>query len=108
MYEAKNPAHLMLLLKTGKLPITVKDHDTIMFVEALESLKQKGVVATVKDALNPKSVAYQAVAESTVVILGIVTILGLLTAYAIYKGLDVKIKYNSDGSIEIEYKHRRE
>lgn len=105
MYEAKKPKELKKLLEEGKTPIAIHDKDTIEVVKTMESLKRQGVVATLKQktlsALTGCCVN-NAIAETTIVALGIISAATLVALYAIYKNKNVKIKFNPDGSITIE------
>ena len=109
MYKANNHKELKKLLKEDKFPIYITDKDTIKVVETLESLKQKGVVVTVKDELKSailgriiKSTTYVAIAETTVVVLAIITAAALISLFALWMKKNIKVVFNPDGTVTIE------
>lgn len=107
MYEAKNYKELKMFLEQGKSPIIIRDKDTIKVVKTLESLKHKGLTTTVKDkiaewVIGIATPTMNVVSETTVVVLGIITATSLIALYALYKEKNIKLKFNRDGSVELE------
>ena len=109
MYKANNHKELKKLLKEDKFPIYITDKNTIKVVETLESLKQKGVVVTAKDKLNStilgriiETTTCNAIAETTVVVLAIITAAALISLFALWKKKNIKVTFNPDGTITIE------
>jgi len=107
MYEAKNHKELKKLLDQGKSPIIVRDKDTIKVVETMESLKTKGITATIESKFFEKMLGVvnptmNVISETTVVILGIISAATLISLYALYKEKNIKLKMNPDGSVELE------
>ena len=109
MYKANNHKELKKLLKEDKFPIYITDSDTIKVVETLESLKQKGIVVTAKDKLNStilgriiKPTTCDAIAETTVVVLAIITATALISLYALWMKKNIKVRVNPDGTVTIE------
>ena len=109
MYKANSHKELKKLLKEDKFPIYITDKNTIKVVETLESLKQKGVVVTVKDKLNStilgriiKPTTCDAVAETTVVLLSIITAAALISLFALWMKKNIKVTINPNGTVTIE------
>ena len=105
MYKANSHKELKKLLKEDKFPIYITDKNTIKVVETLESLKQKGVVVTVKDKLNSTILGpttHLAIAETTVVILSIITAAALISLFALWMKKNIKVTFNPDGTVIIE------
>ena len=104
MYEAKNHKELKKLLEEGKSPILVRDKKTIKIVETLESLKRNGFVGTLeKKAIDSilRERLKSVLSESGILVLGGMSIAGILGLYAIYKKMLILFKRNKDGSIEV-------
>ncbi len=109
MYKANSHKELKKLLKEDKFPIYITDNDTIKVVETLESLKQKGVVVTVKDKLNSaildriiEPTQELALAETAVVALAIITAAALISLFALWMKKNIKVIFNPDGTVIIE------
>ena len=104
MYEAKNHKELKKVLEEGKSPILVRDKKTIKIVETLESLKRNGFVGTLEKKAIDNILREQlksVLSESGILVLGGMSIAGILGLYAIYKKMPIKFKRNNDGSIEV-------
>ncbi|MBQ2778300.1 MAG: hypothetical protein IJF46_00790 [Bacteroidaceae bacterium] len=76
----------------------------------MEELKKRGVIVTVRDKISAKSFKIFSpvcnfISESSVVILAIISVVALISLYALYKDKNIKVKYNSDGSIELQTSH---
>lgn len=75
-------------------------------VETLESLKTKGIAATIKskssDVKSKSSAGHAFAAETSVVTLSIISAFTLISLYALYKKRNIKLTVNSDGSITLE------
>lgn len=109
MYKANSHKELKKLLKEDKFPIYITDKNTIKVVETLESLKQKGVVVTVKDKLNSTILGRiieptpdYALAETAVVALAIITAAALISLFALWMKKNIKVIFNPDGTVIIE------
>ena len=109
MYKANNHKELKKLLKEDKFPIYITDKDTIEVVKTLESLKQKGVVVTVKDKLKSaipgriiKQNTHNVITETTVVALFIITAATLISLLALWMKKNIKVVFNLDGTVTIE------
>ena len=107
MYKAESHEQLKELLKKNRFPILITDNNTIKVVETMEGLKKKGVVVTVLDKIRAKIFKTflpvdNVISESTVVILAIISAATLVSLYALYKNKNVRVKYNPDGSVELD------
>jgi len=112
MYTANSPKELKKLIEEGKSPIYTTDPKTIKVIEALESLKTKGVVETAKDEIKEVFLKILIgvarpiglISETTTIILVGMSLATLIALYATYKNRSTKIKYRTDkkGKPEVE------
>ena len=107
MYKANSHKELKKLVKENKFPIHIVDENTIKVVETMEELKKKGVVVTARDKICAKIFKTflhvdNVISESAVVILAIISAATLVSLYALYKNKNVRVKYNPDGSVELD------
>lgn len=107
MYKANNPKELKKFLKKNSSPILVTDQSTIKVVEALESLKTKGIILTTRDKLLARVFGVcsdKVLSESTIIVLSIVSAVTLISLYAVYVDKPIALKFNTDGSVVLVIK----
>lgn len=108
MYTANSPKELKKLMEEGKYPILITDERTLRLIEVFESLKTKGVKETAKDEIKKAIISVlasvatvNAISEPTIIAILTISLASIIALYAIYKNKNIKIKYNKDGSIEL-------
>lgn len=112
MYTANSPKELKKLMEEDKFPILITDEKSQRLVEVFESLKTKGVKETAKDEIKKAIISVfaplttmNAISEVTLIAILTISLASIIALYAIYKNKNIKIKYNKDGSIELETKN---
>jgi len=104
MYTANSPKELKKMLEEGKSPIYTTDSKTIKVVEALESIKSKGVVGTAKDEIKKMFLRILTgmtkpmgiISDTTILIIVGMSLTALVSLYALYKEKNPQIEYEED------------
>ncbi len=109
MYTANSPTELKKLMEEDKFPILITDEKSQRLVGVFESLKTKGVKETAKDEIKKAIISafapfttMNAISEVTLFAILTISFASIIALYALYKNKNIKIKYNKDGSIELD------
>lgn len=96
---ANNHKELKKLLKEDKFPILVADYNAVSVVETLESLKQKGIIATAKDKLCEEII--KAAVFTVMPKPPTIDTAALISLYALYRKKNTKATFSPNGSVTI-------